>query len=298
MIFSQEYRGNRDERHKERSQMFGRETGDETAIHARWKIFFGRDQSGAVILVDAAISFNSVNRKVLLYYISIKCPPITIYVKNCYKTLARLFVSLRAKKFTVKTRHDTRWSPLRKWLSTRWPYPLFLIYWSKQLQITWGENNRWRRTTSRGGGKQGSTSKNCDNTTTSSILLQLRWRVWAQTYLFPPNQIYWMETQETPHRACLLRGKNSTLVTPCLARNKEDVVPIYDTNELRDITAFKRNLPDVKTEPTHWLKSTKSIWERELPTTREKLANTRLDINALGFWRPGQEYSFYLGFLT
>ena len=74
-----------------KSQMCGCEAESEAAIHAM-KELFGREQSEAVLLVDAANAFNSVNRQVLLHNISITCPPIAIYVKNCYQTPARLFV--------------------------------------------------------------------------------------------------------------------------------------------------------------------------------------------------------------
>ncbi len=74
-----------------KSQMCGREAGSEAAIHAM-KELFEREHSEAVLLVDAANAFNSVNRRVLLHNISITCPAIATYVRNCYQTPARLFV--------------------------------------------------------------------------------------------------------------------------------------------------------------------------------------------------------------
>ena len=44
------------------------------------------------LLVDAANAFNSLNRQVLLHSITITCPVISTFVKNCYSNPARLFV--------------------------------------------------------------------------------------------------------------------------------------------------------------------------------------------------------------
>ena len=74
-----------------RTQMCGRKAGSEAAIHAM-KELFEREQSEAVLLVDAANAFNTVNRQVLLHNISITCPTIATFVRNCYQTPARLFV--------------------------------------------------------------------------------------------------------------------------------------------------------------------------------------------------------------
>ena len=74
-----------------KSQMCGRKAGSEAAIHAM-KQMYENERSDAVILVDAANAFNNVNRNVLLHNISIICPAISTFVKNCYVTPARLFV--------------------------------------------------------------------------------------------------------------------------------------------------------------------------------------------------------------
>lgn len=72
-------------------QMCGRKAGSEAAIHAM-KHMFENEISEAVLLVDAANAFNNVNRQVLLHNISISCPTISTFIKNCYATSARLFV--------------------------------------------------------------------------------------------------------------------------------------------------------------------------------------------------------------
>ena len=46
----------------------------------------------AILLVDAANAFNSVNRKVLLHNIQYLCPVLAIYTISCYQSPSRLFV--------------------------------------------------------------------------------------------------------------------------------------------------------------------------------------------------------------
>ena len=72
-----------------KAQMCGRKAGSEAAIHAMKELF---EMEQSVLLVDAANAFNYVNRQVLLYNISISCPTISTFVKNCYQRNARLFV--------------------------------------------------------------------------------------------------------------------------------------------------------------------------------------------------------------
>ena len=69
----------------------GQEAGSEAAIHAMEKIF-KEESTEAVLLVDAANAFNSINRKVFLHNISVLCPAISTFVTYCYTTPARLFV--------------------------------------------------------------------------------------------------------------------------------------------------------------------------------------------------------------
>ena len=63
----------------------GQEAGSEAAIHAMEKIF-KEESTEAVLLVDAANAFNSINRKVFLYNISILCPAISTFVTLLYNT--------------------------------------------------------------------------------------------------------------------------------------------------------------------------------------------------------------------
>ena len=46
----------------------------------------------AVLLVDASNAFNSINRNVFLHNVTIICPAIAIYIKNCYFLHSRLFI--------------------------------------------------------------------------------------------------------------------------------------------------------------------------------------------------------------
>ena len=69
----------------------GHEAGYEAAIHAMHGIF-ENEKTEAVSLVDPANAFNSVNRQVFLHNISIICPPIATYIRNCYTLPSRLFI--------------------------------------------------------------------------------------------------------------------------------------------------------------------------------------------------------------
>ena len=69
----------------------GHENGCEALIHAVNNIFQD-EQTEAVLLVDAANAFNSVNRKVFLHNINIICPSIATFVPNCYSRPSQLVV--------------------------------------------------------------------------------------------------------------------------------------------------------------------------------------------------------------
>lgn len=69
----------------------GQEAGSEAAIHAMNTIF-EEENTEAALLVDADNAFNSINREVFLHNISILCPSISTYVRNCYLIPSRLFV--------------------------------------------------------------------------------------------------------------------------------------------------------------------------------------------------------------
>ena len=69
----------------------GHEAGCEAAVHAM-RNMFDEQETEAVLLIDAANAFNSVNRNVFLHNINVICPAIAIYVNNCYSLPSRLFI--------------------------------------------------------------------------------------------------------------------------------------------------------------------------------------------------------------
>jgi hypothetical protein len=69
----------------------GQASGCEAAVHAIGGIF-DEQSTDALLLVDAVNAFNCLNRKVLLHNIRYQCPPMAIYIRNCYSTPSRLFV--------------------------------------------------------------------------------------------------------------------------------------------------------------------------------------------------------------
>ncbi|XP_066918884.1 uncharacterized protein [Clytia hemisphaerica] len=69
----------------------GQEAGCEAAIHAM-KDVFDHEDTEAVLLIDAANAFNSINRKAFVHNIGIICPAIAQYVENSYTKPSRLFV--------------------------------------------------------------------------------------------------------------------------------------------------------------------------------------------------------------
>lgn len=83
----------------------GQRAGSEAAIHAM-RDMFESEESEAVLLVDAANAFNSINRRALIHNIRILCPILSNYVTNCYNIPARLFViggiELRSKEGTTQ----------------------------------------------------------------------------------------------------------------------------------------------------------------------------------------------------
>ena len=83
----------------------GQEAGCEAAIHSMRKMFEG-EESEAVILVDAANAFNSINREALIHNLDVLCPIFGQYVRNCYRFPVRLFViggsELKSKEGTTQ----------------------------------------------------------------------------------------------------------------------------------------------------------------------------------------------------
>ena len=74
----------------------GHESGCETAIHAISQIFNKKD-SEAVLLIGASNAFNAVNSKLFLQNVSMICPKIAFFVRNCYSLPSRLFIIGRSE---------------------------------------------------------------------------------------------------------------------------------------------------------------------------------------------------------
>ena len=53
---------------------------------------FDQEESEAVLQVDASNAFNAINRKAFLHNVGIVCPPLAVFVRNCYAENLRLFV--------------------------------------------------------------------------------------------------------------------------------------------------------------------------------------------------------------
>ena len=66
--------------------------GAEAAIHAM-KNIFELEATDAVILVDAANAFNSLNRAVSLHNMRYLCPPFATVLINTYRIPTRLFIT-------------------------------------------------------------------------------------------------------------------------------------------------------------------------------------------------------------
>ena len=69
----------------------GQEAGIEAAIHTMNKMY-DDENTEAVLLVDAKNAFNSLNRESFLHNITYLCPPLSIFVRNCYSLPSRLFM--------------------------------------------------------------------------------------------------------------------------------------------------------------------------------------------------------------
>ena len=70
----------------------GQKAGCEAAAHAMRDIYDDME-TDAVLFVDASNAFNSLNRKAMVHNMKYLCPALAIYIKNCYGTPSRLFVS-------------------------------------------------------------------------------------------------------------------------------------------------------------------------------------------------------------
>ena len=70
----------------------GHTSGCEAAVHAMSDIFDEEENDG-LLLIDASNAFNAMNRSVLLHNIGYICPPMAMYVRNCYRRPSRLFIA-------------------------------------------------------------------------------------------------------------------------------------------------------------------------------------------------------------
>ena len=70
----------------------GHASGCEAAVHAMSDIYEEEETDG-LLLIDASNAFNAMNRSVLLHNIGYICPPMAMYVRNCYRRPSRLFIS-------------------------------------------------------------------------------------------------------------------------------------------------------------------------------------------------------------
>ena len=69
----------------------GHESGCEAPIHAMSQTF-NEEDSEAILLIDASNAFNAVNRKLFLHNVSVICPEIAVFVRNCYSLPSRLLI--------------------------------------------------------------------------------------------------------------------------------------------------------------------------------------------------------------
>ena len=63
----------------------------EAAVHATYDLFKD-DEIETVLLINAEIEFNFINKEVMLQNISIMCPIISTSISNCYCIPAWLFI--------------------------------------------------------------------------------------------------------------------------------------------------------------------------------------------------------------
>ena len=95
----------------------GHEAGCETVAHPMNSIFH-ENETEAILLVDAANAYNSINLKVILHKINIICPSIVTLVYKCYSLPSRLIIFgvanrlLFEKSLLIKSSNLTGWEYL------------------------------------------------------------------------------------------------------------------------------------------------------------------------------------------
>lgn len=70
----------------------GHEAGCEAIVHCMHSLF-EKEDTEAVLLVDADNAFNRLNRSLALVNIPVICPPVATFAINCYRSPSRLFVT-------------------------------------------------------------------------------------------------------------------------------------------------------------------------------------------------------------
>ena len=78
----------------------GLQSGIEASIHAM-RIVFEKDETEAMLLVDAENAFNNLNRKAALHNIKELCPPFYRYLSNTYRISAKMIVNDNSKIETI-----------------------------------------------------------------------------------------------------------------------------------------------------------------------------------------------------
>ena len=69
----------------------GHKAGIEAAIHAMAEIY-NDDETEAILLIDASIAFNSLNRDAAVKNMKFTCPPLAKYVENTYREPSNLYI--------------------------------------------------------------------------------------------------------------------------------------------------------------------------------------------------------------
>ena len=110
----------------------GQEAGCESLVHVMHEIY--EDQSSkAVLLVGASNTFNSVNRNAFLHKITIICPPLARYVRNCYYANTRLFIIVEGE--TQSMEGTTQGDPIAMAIYAIAIIPLILMLVTEANQV-------------------------------------------------------------------------------------------------------------------------------------------------------------------
>ena len=84
----------------------GIQSGIEAAVHAMQKTF-NKEESEAILLVDASNAFNALNRSTALENIKQICPPIYQFLQNCYQSPTKLHIPQSEKTPFILSQEGT-----------------------------------------------------------------------------------------------------------------------------------------------------------------------------------------------